>query len=159
MKNFFDAIKNFVPFLSTQDIVVIALSFLVLTVIIALYIYNDSRQRGGRSVLWLIATIVFLGILPLVFYLMVRSPYTLEELEEEKERKEVLELQKKYYKIQIEKEFTKCPVCGEEVKRDYAFCPHCFTQLKKRCPQCNEFIEKDSKICPYCGFIFEERKE
>jgi len=152
-------IKNLFPFLSTGDVLIILLAFFVLVLVIALYVYNDSRLRGGRSILWLISCIVFLGVLPLVFYLMVRSPYTLEEINEEKERKEVLELQKKYYKIQVEKELYKCPVCGEEVRSDYLFCPHCFTQLKKKCPQCGAIVEKDAKICPYCGFIFEERKE
>jgi DNA-directed RNA polymerase subunit RPC12/RpoP len=159
MEKIIEVIKTVLPNFSTTDILIIILSLLALIVTIAIYVYNDSRLRGGNAKGWLIATILLGGILPLVFYLMVRSPYTLEELNEEKERKEVLELQKKYYKIQIEKELYKCPVCGEEVRSDYLFCPHCFTQLKKKCPQCGAIVEKDAKICPYCGFIFEERKE
>lgn len=159
MGKIFDFIKMFLPSLSGTDLLIILLSLTVLIVAIAIYVYNDSRFRGGNSKGWLIATILFGGILPLIFYLMVRSPYTLDEIKEEKERKEVLELQKKYYQIQVEKELSKCPVCGEEVKSEYLYCPHCFTQLKKKCPSCGKVIEKEAKICPYCGFIFEERKE
>ncbi|MGB9833304.1 MAG: zinc ribbon domain-containing protein [Caldisericum exile] len=159
MGKIIDFIKTILPNLSTSDVFIIIFSLVILVLIIAIYVYNDSKLRGGNALGWLIAVIVFGGILPLVFYLMIRSPYTLEEIKEEKERKEVLELQKKYYELQIEKEIFKCPVCGEEVKSDYLYCPHCFTQLKNKCPNCQKIIEKDAKICPYCGFIFEERKE
>ncbi|BAL81336.1 zinc ribbon domain-containing protein [Caldisericum exile] len=159
MGKIIDFIKTILPSLSTTDILVIFASLVALILIIAIYVYNDSKLRGGNALGWLIATIVFGGILPFVFYLMIRSPYTLEEIKEEKERKEVLELQRRYYELQIKKEIHQCPVCGEEVKNEYLFCPHCFTQLKKKCPNCGSVIEKDAKICPYCGFIFEERKE
>ncbi|MBP8612522.1 MAG: zinc-ribbon domain-containing protein [Candidatus Atribacteria bacterium] len=159
MEKIIGSIQNLIPSLSKSDVVIILISFLFLIVVIALYVFNDSKLRGGNSYLWLIFTILLGGIIPWIFYLVVRSPYTLEELKDEKERKEALELQKKYYALMIEKEVYKCPVCGEEIRNDYLFCPRCFTQIKKKCPKCNATLEKDAKICPYCGFIFEDRKE
>jgi len=158
MENLINSIKNFLPFLSTSDLVLIFLAFLILLIAISLFIYNDSKMRGGKATLWAVISFLLLGIIPLIFYLMVRSPYTLDEIREENERKEVIALQKKYYQLMIDREIAKCPVCGEEVKNDYLFCPHCFTQIKKKCPNCGTVIDKDAKICPYCGFIFEGKE-
>jgi RNA polymerase subunit RPABC4/transcription elongation factor Spt4 len=89
--------------------------------------------------------------------MIVRSPYTKEELEEEKLNKKLLQLQRKYYELMISREIQKCPVCGEEVSSDYMYCPKCFTQLKKCCDECKKGVDKDAKICPYCGHIFGEK--
>lgn len=160
MNKILDFIRSIFPWVTASDIFIVLIVFSTLIIILAIYVYFDSKSRGGKSIIWLIFTILLLGLIPFIFYILVRSPYTLEEIKEEKLKKEVIELQKKYYELMIDKELERCPVCGEEVKKDYLFCPHCFTQLKKRCPQCGSIIEKDSKICPYCGYIFEsERKE
>jgi len=158
MGKILDSLSIFLPVLSKTEIYLIVLAFVILNFAIALFIYNDSKNRGGKSIGWVISSILLGGIIPLIFYLMVRSPYTLDEIREDNERKEVLSLQKKYYQLMISKEVYKCPVCGEEVKSDYLFCPHCFTQLRKKCPKCGAIIEKDAKICPYCGFIFEGKE-
>jgi hypothetical protein len=159
MSKILDILKSVFPWITPIDLSIIFLVFFSLILILALYVYFDSKTRGGKSLYWFIGTLLFLGIIPFIFYLMVRSPFTLEEIKEEKIKKEVIELQKRYYELMIEKEISRCPVCGEEVRNDYLFCPHCFTQLKKRCGKCGSVIEKDAKICPYCGNIFEEGKE
>lgn len=160
MSKILELFKSVFPWITKSDIVIILAIFFVIILVLSLYVFFDSKSRGGNSIGWLVVNILLLGIIPFIFYILVRSPYTLEELKEEKLKKEVITLQKRYYELQIEKELLKCPVCGEEVKIDYLFCPHCFTQLKKKCKQCGSVIEKDSKICPYCGYIFEsERKE
>ncbi len=159
MSKILDILKSVFPWITPIDLSIIFLVFFSLIIILTLYVYFDSKTRGGKSLYWSIGTLLFLGIIPIIFYLMVRSPFTLEEIKEEKIKKEVIELQKRYYELMIEKEISRCPVCGEEVRNDYLFCPHCFTQLKKRCGKCGSVIEKDAKICPYCGNIFEEGKE
>ncbi len=138
------------------DFWVIVLVYILIIFALAVFVYRDAKLRGANAVLWAVFTVLFGGILPYLFYLIVRSPFTEDELKEEELQKEVVELQKKYYEMMLEKEVMHCPVCGEEIKSDYLYCPYCFTQLKKRCPKCGSVIEKDFKICPYCGFIFEE---
>jgi len=160
MNKVYAVLNSFMPWLSKTDFWLLVLAIVASILIMAFYVFNDSKIRGGNSVVWLIFTVLLGGIIPFIFYLMVRSPTTLEEIKEEETRMEVIELERRYYELMIARETTKCPVCGEEVKADYLYCPHCFTQLKKRCPNCGSVVDKDSKICPYCGFIFEEtRKE
>jgi len=157
MNNMIELLRNSFPWMSSFDFGVLIVGFLVIILVLAIYVYRDSSLRGGKSISWFIWTILLGGILPFLFYTIVRSPYTKGELKEEETNKEVVELQKKYYKLMLSKEIQKCPVCGEEVNAEYMYCPHCFTQLKKQCPQCGKLIDKDAKICPYCGHIFEEK--
>ncbi len=157
MSNIIEFLKSSFPWMTIFDFWILAIGILVIILVLAIYVYRDSNLRGGKSASWFIWTILLGGILPFLIYIVVRSPYTKMELEEEKTKEEVVELQKKYYELAIGKEVQKCPVCGEEVSADYMYCPYCFTQLKKRCPQCGKLVDKDAKICPYCGYIFEEK--
>ncbi|MGC8721058.1 MAG: zinc ribbon domain-containing protein [Caldisericaceae bacterium] len=159
MNRLYDFLNSFLPWLSKGDFWIIIISIIVAILVMAFYVFNDAKMRGGNSIVWFVVTILLGGIIPFIFYLMVRSPVTLDELKEEETKKEVIELERKYYELMIAREVKKCPVCGEEVSPDFLYCPHCFTQLKKRCPNCGAVVEKDLKICPYCGFVFEERKE
>jgi len=158
MNNVILVLKTIFPWLTVTDFWVIVSLYLVLDIALSIFVYNDSKSRGGHALSWALWCFVLGGILPFLFYLIVRSPYTLDEINEEEIEKEVVELQKKYYEIQIAKEVQICPVCGEEIKSDYMYCPYCFTQLKKRCPECGRSIDKDFKICPYCGHVFDEEK-
>lgn len=160
MNRLINSLKGFFPWITVSDLAIIFAVIFILICILSLYVYFDTKNRGGKSLNWVIATILLGGVVPFIFYLMVRSPYTIEEVKEEKLKKEVIELQKRYYELMVERELERCPVCGDEVKAEYLFCPHCYTQLKKRCDKCGSVIEKSLKICPYCGNIFDvERKE
>ncbi len=155
MNNIILVLNSVFPWMNQLDFLVIIFVYILIIFSLSIFVYRDSKLRGGSSISWLIWTILLGGILPFLFYLIVRSPYTREELQEEEIQKEVVELQKKYYELVIGNEVKSCPVCGEEIKGDYMYCPHCFTQLMKKCPECGRIIEKDMKICPYCGHIFE----
>lgn len=55
-----------------------------------------------------------------------------------------------------------CENCGNEVKRNAHFCPHCgriFASV--RCPSCNYFGHSSqfAKGCPKCGYAFHPQKE
>ncbi len=152
-------LKSIFPWMTPVDFWVILILYILVVFALAVFIYRDGKLRGANTVMWVLWTILLGGILPFLFYLIVRSPYTEEELREEQIQKEVVELQKKYYELEISKEVQHCPVCGEEIKSDYLFCPHCFTQLKKKCPDCGRIVDKDFKICPYCGHIFEDEEK
>jgi RNA polymerase subunit RPABC4/transcription elongation factor Spt4 len=159
MSSFIQNLKGLFPWVTALDLIVFLLAFVIVLLVFALYVYRDSKLRGGKSLSWFIWTLVLGGLIPFIFYIMVRSPLTKDDIKEIEEKKEVIDLQKKYYELMLSKEISKCPVCGEEVKADYLFCPHCFTQLKKRCENCGHLVDKDSKICPYCGHIFDEKGE
>jgi RNA polymerase subunit RPABC4/transcription elongation factor Spt4 len=145
--------------MTTTDFWVLLSVYALIVFALSVFVYRDSKSRGGKAALWTIFTVIFGGILPYLFYLIVRSPYTEEEIREEELQKEVVELQRKYYELMLDKEITHCPVCGEEIRSDYLYCPYCFTQLKKKCPECGRAIDKNFKICPYCGHVFEEENE
>ncbi len=157
MNYIMNLLRGSFPWISALDFGIFLLGSLVVIFVLAFYVYRDSSLRGGKSLLWTICTILFGGILPFLFYMIVRSSYTKEELEEEKLNKELMQLQRNYYELMASKEIQKCPVCGEEVSADYMYCPKCFTQLKKHCDECKKIVDKDAKICPYCGHIFGER--
>ncbi len=159
MDKIYAVMKSFFPWITVLDIWLIIFGILIVVFVMAFYVYNDAKVRGSKSLNWFIATILLGGVIPFIFYLMIRSPYTLDEIREEETKKEVLDLQKRYYELMIDGVLAKCPVCGEEVKNDYMYCPHCFTQLKKRCSNCGALVDKDAKICPYCGHIFEEKEK
>jgi RNA polymerase subunit RPABC4/transcription elongation factor Spt4 len=156
MNNITLVLKSVFPWMGPRDFWVIVSIYILIVFALAVFVYRDSKSRGGNKVSWLVWTILLGGILPFLFYLIVRSPYTEEELHESELQKEVIELQKKYYELMVSKEIQRCPVCGEEIRSDYMYCPHCFTQLKKKCPDCGRIVDKDVKICPYCGHIFED---
>jgi len=65
MGTMFNLIKTYLPFLSTGDVSLILLAFFILELAIAVFIYNDSKNRGGRSVNWVIASILLGGIIVL----------------------------------------------------------------------------------------------
>ncbi len=159
MNNFIEFLRTIFPWMTATDFWVLLFIYILIVFALSVFVYRDSKARGGNALLWVIFTVILGGILPYLFYLIVRSPYTEEDLREEELQKEVIELQKKYYETILSKEVTVCPVCGEEIRSDYLYCPYCFTQLKKKCPKCGKAINKDYKICPYCGYVFEEEKE
>ena len=159
MNNIILTLKSVFPWMSSLDFWVIIAVYVLIVFALAVFTYRDSRARGENSIAWVIWTVLLGGILPFLFYLIVRSPYTEDELREDEIQKEVVTLQKKYYELMIAKEVQHCPICGEEVKADFMYCPHCFTQLKKKCPDCGAIIEKDLKICPYCGHVFEDEEK
>lgn len=159
MNRITENLQNLFPWITTTDLIIISFALAIIVILLALYVYRDSKIRGGKSISWLIWTIILGGLIPFIFYLMVRSPLTKDEVREIDEKKEVTELQKKYYEIMIERESLKCPICGEDVKSDFLFCPHCFAQLKKQCSKCGNIVDKEFKICPYCGQVFDEKGE
>ncbi len=120
--------------MNTQRIELYILN-LVITILAAIWIYRDSKNRDNNPVMWVVA-IVFMGLavnflksfgitLILLVYLLQRPKGKLLE----------------------------CPHCSKP-RLDYlAFCPHCKKEVKKECLKCHEVMELDAERCPNCNSV------
>jgi RNA polymerase subunit RPABC4/transcription elongation factor Spt4 len=134
----------------------VILGTVVLVAIILIWVIKDTARRGANTVVWSVLTVVGLGLLPLIVYLLVRDPLTLDDHMTDKLNDEVLRLQRSYYAFLMDEQDRKCPVCGHEAKSGYRFCPACGTELRKVCPGCGELMEPNWKSCPHCGHRVEQ---
>jgi len=123
----------------------------VLVVVILIWTIKDTSRRGANTVVWSVFTIVGLGLLPLVVYLLVRDPLTVDDHMTDKLNNDVLKLERSYYAFLLDEQDRKCPVCGHEVKSRYRFCPACGDELRTVCAACGELMETNWKSCPHCG--------
>lgn len=124
--------------------------------VILIWIIKDSLRRGANTVAWSVFTVLGLGLVPLIVYLLVRDPLTLDDRVADKLNDEVLRLQRNYYAFLMDEQDRKCPVCGHETKPRYRFCPACGTELRKVCPACGELMESNWRSCPHCGHRTEQ---
>ena len=128
----------------------------VLIAVILVWIIKDTSRRGANTLVWSVFTVIGLGVLPLIVYLLVRDPLTLDDRMTDKLNSDVLKLERSYYAFLMDEHDKKCPVCGHEVKPHYRFCPACGNELRTVCPACGELMETNWKSCPHCGHRVEQ---
>lgn len=128
----------------------------MLIAIILIWVIKDTARRGANTVVWSVFMVIGLGLLPLIVYLLVRDPLTLDDHTTDKLNDEVLRLQRNYYAFLLDEQDRKCPICGHEANSRYRFCPACGTELRKVCPGCGELMESNWKSCPHCGHRVEQ---
>jgi hypothetical protein len=105
------------------------LALLALWIYVIIWVYRDAERRGMSGLLW--ALLVLVGnIVGLIIYLIVRS----ETLGRPREAST-----------------EKCPGCGTDIARGFAYCPHCGASLKPVCPGCKKPVDRTWKVCPNCG--------
>jgi hypothetical protein len=106
---------------------------------------RDVRGRSrDRILIWISAIVVAILNLPgVLIYLILRPPYTLDEVYQQTLEEEAL-------LAQIEDRPT-CPGCTAAVKPNWLVCPNCLTRLKKSCQQCGEPMDLPWQICPVCA--------
>lgn len=108
---------------------------------IAAWIARDSASRSSNPFFQIlsVAIAVFLPILGLVIYLLIRpnSPISLKIIEN-------------FQTFAFDKS---CHKCGSFIKEEYEFCPHCGDKLFKKCKnkECGKKIFSAFLLCPYCG--------
>jgi RNA polymerase subunit RPABC4/transcription elongation factor Spt4 len=124
----------------------------VFVAVVVIWLIKDTSRRGANTALWVIFAVVGLGAIPLVIYLLVRDPLTLDDHLADKLNSDVLKLQRSYYAFLIDEQDRKCPVCGHDVTARYRFCPSCTAELHKVCPGCGELLESNWRSCPHCGY-------
>ena len=79
---------------------------------------------------------IFLPVLGLLIYLIVRPEQTLVE---------------KYHEDLFTAEAIFCPNCHLTCPPDLDFCPHCGEKLSKHCRFCHRTFSRDYPFCPHCG--------
>lgn len=113
-------------------------ALLVLWIIVIVWVYRDAERRGMNGVVW--ALLVLIGnLIGLLIYLIVRTDSVPAPPVQ-----------------RISPAATLCPSCQKSVGADFAFCPHCGTQLQRTCPQCGKSVEPAWKACPHCGAKLDE---
>ncbi len=99
------------------------LIMIILTILIGVFVYKDSKRRGINPVLWTLIAIIAPCFIGLIIYLLVRT---------------------QYYE-------AKCPKCAKQINERFMVCPHCGEILKERCEKCNFPLEPEWINCPNCG--------
>jgi len=127
----------------------------IVTLIITFVPYLIVYLLNGSTNYYLLLS----GVLVWLIYLLLRPPYTLEEMQIIEGEQRLKDLQKKYYEYELNKSGRICPVCGLPVEPDYILCPNCYKKLKEKCVQCGRLIDSTWNICPYCGKKVVRKKE
>lgn len=104
-------------------LITISLILLLIPVIIGVYVYRDSKNRGMNTVLWTVISVVTPYLIGFIVYLFVRERYS----------------------------NLKCAKCDTVVYEQYTVCPKCGCKLKAMCPNCNKAVEPEWEVCPYCA--------
>lgn len=102
---------------------IVLVTLLTVPVLIGVYVYRDSRQRGMNAVVWTLIAVVAPALIGFIIYLLIRGSYP--------------DLQ--------------CPQCAGSVSEQYTVCPHCGAKLRPACPNCSFPVEPDWNVCPKCA--------
>ncbi len=121
--------------------VLIYLSLLWVSVII--WVTRDAINRSNSLFFQIIAIImnIVLPVFGLILYLILRPNRTLSE-----SYYDDLE-----YKLLEQNGIGICSFCGQEIEKDFLFCPGCKNEIKKKCKKCLSIYDINWDICPYCG--------
>jgi|GEM_PF-684848 len=114
----------------------------ILWLALIIWVTRDVIHRSGNLLLQLFAVLlnVFLPLLGLVIYLIIRPSKTLlEKYYEDME----------YRTLHGGEEF--CSNCGLTVLREFSFCPRCAEKTKNECGHCKKSSATRWQLCPYCG--------
>ncbi len=122
-----------------------------LSVATAHIIYHHAKRHGRNAVAWATAFIVFSPFLSFIVYLI-----TWPTLKTEKNvfgnhaRAASTSQLREHGRIRL------CESCGNTVKENDIYCPHCGLELKasphvNTCPKCGWETDAAHKFCPKCG--------
>ncbi len=97
------------------------LSFLLMVLSLAGWVWFDARRRGVEAPLaWTILTLVA-NVVGWATYLVARGWQR-----------------------------TVCPSCGKGLRATYRACPYCGTQIGRGCPSCGRAVEEGWSFCAHC---------
>jgi len=98
-----------------------------LWIAVGLWVYRDAEERGMQGLLW--GLLVLVGnIIGLLVYLIVRKEETARFYAPVSTSTSVSNL---------------CPSCKREVQAEFAYCPHCGSNIKAECRNCKKPISDE----------------
>lgn len=108
--------------------------------------YKDAKRRISDPLMIgiAVATSFIFPYLGTLFYVILRPPEYLEDVEERE-----LEIQAR--KLEVAAITPRCPSCQQPVKDEYLVCPNCRQGLKVACKSCGKPIDPGWRACPYCA--------
>ena len=121
------------------------LSVVVVWLATIYWTYADAQRRLEDPMLIGCATAA--AVFPFVgaiVYMIVRPPEYLEDVRERE-----LEMQASQARV-AQLGYLQCPKCRAEVERDFLRCPSCGQRLKNPCPNCSRPLDPRWRLCPYC---------
>lgn len=77
---------------------------IIISILIAIWVYKDAEKRGSSGALWLII-VILTGIIGLIIWLVIRPPIGGKPGQQHPKRM--------------------CPGCGREIPPDAQVCPYC----------------------------------
>lgn len=114
----------------------------ILWLAIIIWVTRDAIHRSSHILFQILAVLlnIFLPILGLILYLILRPEKTLlEKYHEDLE----------YRLLEGGEDF--CQGCGTGTREGFSFCPNCGEKLQHSCENCKKEFSRRWKICPYCG--------
>lgn len=113
--------------IASTTILFIYLGFLLLLlaipIMIGIYVYRDASRRKMNALLWTFVAVITPVFVGLIIYLLVRGNDS----------------------------DLMCPVCQQDVMKDYTVCPGCGARLRRVCEKCGYPVEEDWSVCPSCA--------
>ena len=98
------------------------LAMFMIAAFIAVYVYQDARQRGLDPWLWATVAAFVPYFIGLIIYLVARQSAR-----------------------------RSCAKCGRTLQSDFSNCPYCGEPLSLKCRKCGEAVAADWKVCPHCS--------
>ena len=110
-----------------------------------IWTFRDMQGRTRDVISMALSTLlVAIFTLPgLLLYLILRPKETLSESYERSLEEE--------YLLQDIEDAEICPACKHRVERDFMYCPHCRTKLRRECEGCGSAVSLRWAACPHCG--------
>ncbi|NMC09145.1 hypothetical protein GYA44_02335 [Candidatus Microgenomates bacterium] len=132
-----------INFKSVWDIFIYA--FVAFWIVVLYWIWLDSGDRTSNTTARVCYVLLglFLNVVGLVIYLIIRPNQTIEEIYWS-------DLERRYLKYETS-ELGDCPKCGTQLFPGFRYCPECKYKLKVKCPSCNLFVDRKYKYCPHCS--------
>ncbi len=96
--------NNFFPYYAINSIFFI---FVVIQILLAVFVYKDSKKRGMEPILWTLIVFLVPNFIGLIIYLVVRNTH----------------------KTNPYMNNLKCRNCGTPIQKNWKVCPNCMTKL------------------------------
>lgn len=108
--------------------------------------YKDAKRRIGDPLMIgiAVATSFIFPYLGTLFYVILRPPEYIEDVEERE-----LEIQAR--RLEVAAITPRCPSCQQPVRDEYLVCPTCRQSLKVACKSCGKPIDPLWRACPFCA--------